>query len=279
MPWCARPSEKSNIMPDVIDKLVTEEQSIVRDINDVVKIAVSAGLVYVSDNQPGFTRIRKDAGFYYMDGRKRLRNRELLNRIKGLVLPPAWENVWICKESNGHLQATGFDQMHRKQYRYHSSWMAVRNQTKYYRLKEFGERLPMIRDKLEKDLSLPGFPQDKVIAAMVSLLERINIRMGNSFYEKLYGSIGLTTLKNRHVKVNGSKLQLIFKGKKGIRQNITFTSRKLSRIIKGCKEIPGKELFAYYDENKGIHPVDSGMVNNYIRTVSGGDFTAKDFRT
>lgn len=266
-------------MRDTIEKQVKEEQSLVDDINDAVKTAVSAGLIYVSDNQSGFTRIRQGTTFFYMEGRKRVREKEQINRIKGLVLPPAWENVWICKLSNGHLQATGYDQLHRKQYRYHSSWMAIRNQTKFYRLKEFGERLPMIRKKLEKDLSLPGFPQNKVLAAMVSLLERINIRVGNSFYERLYGSFGLTTLKNRHVKVNGTQLQLTFKGKKGVRQNITFTSRKLSRIIKGCKEIPGKELFEYYDENGIIHPVDSGMVNNYIRSISEGDFTAKDFRT
>ncbi len=266
-------------MPEVIETPETEEFSTDEELNDAVKTAVSAGLVYVSDNQPGFTRTRKGNGFYYTEGNKRLVDSKQLNRIKGLVLPPAWEKVWICKLSNGHLQATGYDQLSRKQYRYHSSWMAIRNQTKFYRLKEFGECLPMIRKRLEKDLSLPGFPQNKVLAAMVSLLERINIRVGNSFYERLYGSFGLTTLKNRHVKVNGSHLQLTFRGKKGVRQNIAFTSKKLSRIIKGCKEIPGKELFEYYDENKNIHTVDSGMVNNYIRTISEGDFTAKDFRT
>jgi DNA topoisomerase I len=265
-------------MPDVLENLVTEGLS-PENIHDAVKIATSAGLVYVSDNLPGFIRIRKGNTFYYLDGKKRLRDEEQLKRIKALVLPPAWEKVWICRLPNGHLQATGYDKLNRKQYRYHSSWMAIRNQTKFYRLKEFGERLPMIRKRLEKDLSLQGFTQNKVLAAMVSLLERINIRVGNSFYERLYGSFGLTTLKNRHVKVNGSQLQLTFRGKKGIRQNITFTNKRLSRIIKGCKEIPGKELFEYYDENGNIHPVDSGMVNNYIRTISEGDFTAKDFRT
>jgi DNA topoisomerase I len=266
-------------MQAVVENLVKEEQFLPEDINDAVKTALSAGLVYVTDSQPGYIRVRNGDSFYYLDGKKKLHDKEELKRIKSLVLPPAWENVWICKLNNGHLQATGLDKLQRKQYRYHPSWMNIRNQTKFYRLKDFGERLPMIRKKLEKDLSLPGFPQNKVLAAMVSLLERINIRVGNSFYERLYGSFGLTTLKNRHVKVNGSQLQLTFRGKKGVRQNITFTSKKLSRIIKGCKEIPGKELFEYYDENKNIHPVDSGMVNNYIRAVSDGDFTAKDFRT
>lgn len=266
-------------MQKAVKKQVKEEQLLLDNINDAVQTALSAGLVYVSDNQAGFERVRKGNTFYYMDGRKRLRDKAQLSRIKSLVLPPAWESVWICKLSNGHLQATGYDKLQRKQYRYHSSWTTIRNNTKFYRLKEFGERMPMIRDRIEKDLSLPGFPQNKVLAAMVSLLERINIRVGNSFYERLYGSFGLTTLKNRHVTVNGSQLLLTFKGKKGIRQNLTLNSKKLSRIIKGCKEIPGKELFEYYDENRNIHPVDSGMVNSYIREISGGDFTAKDFRT
>jgi DNA topoisomerase-1 len=279
MPALWQNGKREFAMQNAIEKQVREEQFLIENIKDSVKTALSAGLVYVSDNQPGFARITKGDTICYMDGKKILRDKDQLNRIKGLVLPPAWENVWICKLSNGHLQATGYDKLHRKQYRYHSSWMTIRNKTKFYRLKEFGERLPAIRKRLEKDLSLPGFPQNKVLAAMVGLLERINIRVGNSFYERLYGSFGLTTLKNRHVKVNGSQLQLTFKGKKGVRQNITFTSRKLSRIIKGCKEIPGKELFEYYDEEKNIHPVDSGMVNAYIRDISGGDFTAKDFRT
>jgi DNA topoisomerase-1 len=144
---------------------------------------------------------------------------------------------------------------------------------------EFCEILPIVRENLKKDLSRPGFPQRKVLAAVVSLLEKINIRIGNSAYEKLYGSFGLTTLKNRHVKINGTTLQLSFKGKKGVRHNITFRNRRLARIIKGCRDIPGKELFEYYDENRNIHSVDSGMVNNYIREISEGDFTAKDFRT
>lgn len=266
-------------MQNTIKKQVKDQQFLLENIKDAVTTAISAGLVYVSDNQSGFERIRKGNTFLYMDGRKRLRDKLQLNRINGLVLPPAWESVWICKLSKGHLQATGYDSLHRKQYRYHSSWMTVRNNTKFYRLKEFGEHLPAIRKRLKKDLSPPGFPQNKVLAVMVSLLETINIRVGNSFYEKLYGSFGLTTLKNRHIKVNGSQLQLSFKGKKGIRQNITFNNKKLSRIIKGCKEIPGKELFEYYDEDKNIHLVDSGMVNNYIRDISEGDFTAKDFRT
>jgi DNA topoisomerase I len=247
--------------------------------NDAPKAINAVGLVYVSSTEPGFTRIRIGDRFNYMDGNRKLRDHEHLMRIRKLVLPPAWENVWICKLHNGHLQATGTDKRGRKQYRYHPLWLNIRNRTKFFRLLEFGQSLPVIRKRVEKDLSLPGYPQEKVLAAMVSLLEKINIRVGNAFYEKLYGSFGLTTLKNHHVKINGSSLQIMFRGKKGVIQNISLSSRKLARIIQGCKEIPGKELFQYYDEKGTRQIVDSGMVNNYIREISGKDFTAKDFRT
>ncbi|HLN19532.1 MAG TPA: hypothetical protein VK213_00475 [Bacteroidales bacterium] len=247
--------------------------------NDAGKTARAAGLVYVTTSEPGFTRVRTESGFYYKDGDKRLRDRDHLERIRRLVLPPAWEDVWICKLHNGHLQATGIDKRNRKQYRYHESWMAIRNQTKFYRLREFGLKIPEIRKKIEKDLALPGFPQNKVLAAMVSLLERINIRVGNAFYEKLYGSFGLTTLKDHHVKINGATLKLMFKGKKGVMHDISFSNRRLAKIIQASKDIPGKELFQYYDDEGVRRVVDSGMVNNYIKEISGSDFTAKDFRT
>jgi DNA topoisomerase I len=247
--------------------------------NDAPKAINAVGLVYVSSADPGFTRIRIGDRFDYMDGNRKLRDQEHLMRIRKLVLPPAWENVWICKIHNGHLQATGLDKRGRKQYRYHPLWLSLRNKTKFFRLLEFGQSLPAIRKRVEKDLSLPGYPQDKVLAAMVSLLEKINIRVGNAFYEKLYGSFGLTTLKNHHVKINGSSLRIMFRGKKGVIQNISLSSRKLARIIQGCREIPGKELFQYYDEEGINRSVDSGMVNNYIKEISGRDFTAKDFRT
>lgn len=246
---------------------------------DPTKTAEAVGLLYVSSNDQGFTRIRTREGFKYMNGNKELLAAEHLERIRKLVLPPAWENVWVCKLPNGHLQATGIDKNGRKQYRYHSVWIMIRNQTKFYRLSSFGEILPAIRQRLEKDLSLHGYPLNKVLAAMVSLLERINIRVGNAAYERLYGSFGLTTLKDHHVKINGTSLKLMFRGKKGVPHNIRLTSRRLARIIQGCKDIPGKELFQYYDEEGRIRSVDSGMVNDYIREISGSDFTAKDFRT
>lgn len=247
--------------------------------NDVQKNAKAAGLVYVSSDQPGYSRIKRRGKFVYLDGMKEVTGLDELERIRKLVLPPAWTSVWICKVPNGHLQATGYDKMNRKQYRYHQQWNSVRNQTKFYRLREFGEKLSRIRARLDIDLSVPGYPQNKVLATMVSLMERISIRVGNALYEKTYGSFGLTTLKNHHIKINGASLQLIFKGKKGVSQNITLKSKRLARIIKGCKDIPGKELFSYYDDDGNIQKVDSGMINEYIKFISEGDFTAKDFRT
>jgi len=261
------------------DTVQLEKKMLKAITNDVAKTAVAAGLIYVTCNDPGFSRVRNGTGFYFMDGHRRLRDQEHLERIRKLVLPPAWEEVWICKFPNGHLQATGVDKSGRKQYKYHPAWMTIRNQTKFYRLRDFGEKLPMIRKRIENDLSLPGYPQNKVLAAMVGLMERVNIRVGNAFYEKLYGSFGLTTLKDHHVSINGTKLKLMFRGKKGVTHNITLASRKLSKIIQGCKDIPGKELFQYYNGEGIIRTVDSGMVNNYIREISGSDFTAKDFRT
>jgi DNA topoisomerase I len=246
---------------------------------EVIEVARAAGLVYVSDRQPGFTRKKRGKTFHYFDGNQRLTDPGHLERIRKLVLPPAWQKVWICKKPKGHLQATGLDKMGRKQYKYHKQWLELRNQTKFSRLLEFGGKLPLIRQNLDRDLSSAGLNQRKVLAAVVSLLERVNIRIGSSFYEKLYGSFGLTTLKNRHVKINGSELNLSFKGKRGVRQVMTFKSRKLANIIKKCKEIPGQELFEYYDHEGNIRTVDSGMVNQYIREISQGDFTAKDFRT
>ncbi|MDB5226714.1 MAG: topoisomerase [Bacteroidota bacterium] len=248
-------------------------------IKDPAKSAKAVNLVYVSDQDEGFVRLRDGASFYYMEGDQKLTDKDQLARIKKLVIPPAWENVWICKLENGHLQVTGTDKLGRKQYRYHPSWNTVRNHTKFYRLLEFGKQLPVMRKQLEKHLSLSGFPREKVLAAVVSLLERTKIRIGNSFYEKLYGSFGLSTMKNRHVQVNGTKIVFTFKGKKGVQHQIDLRSRRLANIVKGCKEIPGKELFTYLDENGAVHNVESGMVNEYIRTISSGDFTAKDFRT
>lgn len=248
--------------------------------SDPEKTAKAINLMYVSDTDAGITRVKNGEKFQYFFKDKKVEDDEALLRIKQLVIPPAWTNVWICPIENGHLQATGLDIKGRKQYKYHSGWNKFRNQTKFYRLHEFGKVLPSIRLQLEKDLSLPTLCQEKVLAAVVGLMERTNIRVGNNMYEKLYGSYGLTTLKDKHVEINGSKLNFSFKGKKGIMHDISIKNNKLSKIVKQCRDIPGKELFQYFDENGEKHSIDSGMVNEYIKTISGGsDFTAKDFRT
>ena len=248
-------------------------------IKDAVKTAKAVNLVYVSNKEDGYHRKRKGTSFYYTDNGKKITDKEILERIRKLVIPPAWENVWICKSENGHLQVTGIDKLGRKQYRYHASWNNIRNHTKFFRLLEFGKQLPAMRAVLEKNLAQPGYPREKVLAAIVSLLEQTKIRIGNAFYEKLYGSFGLTTMKNHHVKVEGAKVEFTFKGKKGVQHKIDLRSKKLANIVKGCKEIPGKELFEYIDSDGNIHKIDSGMVNEYIRKISEGDFSAKDFRT
>ena len=247
--------------------------------NDPALTAKAADLVYVSDSQPGIRRIKKGNHFYYLLNEIRLKDKDHLQRIKSLVIPPAWEEVWICALANGHLQATGLDVKKRKQYRYHPVWNILRNQTKFYRILAFAKVLPAIRLQLEKDIAQPGLTQEKVLATAVSLMERTNMRVGNQFYEKLYGSFGLTTLKDNHVKINGSQMQFSFKGKKGVYHNVNIKSRKLAKIIKQCRDIPGKELFQYYNEQGERKSIDSGMVNQYIKNISGDDFTAKDFRT
>ena len=263
---------------------ITEEISITEKkfekiISDPAATARAVNLVYVSDTQEGFTRTRNKNGFSYRFRNKPVKNQSDLQRIKSLVIPPAWENVWICALENGHLQATGLDARKRKQYKYHTLWNQLRNQTKFYRMLQFGNALPIIRKQVDKDLSLTGMPREKVLAAVIALMEKTSIRIGSGVYEKMYGSFGLTTLKNRHVNINGSQVKFTFKGKKGIEHDISIKSKKLANIVKHCLEIPGRELFQYYDENNQKQSIDSGMVNEYIRQLIEGDFTAKDFRT
>jgi len=241
--------------------------------------AKAAKLVYVSDSKPGIERRKKGKGFVYIYDHKPLRAKAELARIKKLAIPPAWTNVWICPNENGHIQATGFDARRRKQYRYHALWQDLRNETKYHHLYEFGKVLPSARKKVEEDISRKTLCEEKVLATLVSLMERTFIRIGSSGYEKLYGSFGLTTLKDKHVTLNGGTLSFSFKGKKGIVHNITLKNKRLARIVQQCRDIPGKELFQYLDEDGQRHSIDSGSVNNYIKEITGSDFTAKDFRT
>ena len=266
-------------MNQVAEAIKIDKRVIRASLHNMVKSAKAVDLVYVSDEDPGFIRKRVGEHFVYFDGVVKIKDKIELERIKKLGIPPAWENVWICKLANGHLQATGYDLLKRKQYRYHSSWNIIRKHTKFYRLLEFGKQIPSIRTNIEHHLSLRGYPKEKILAAVISLLDQTNIRVGNTAYEKLYGSFGLTTLKNRHITITGSQLHFTFKGKKNIKHNITLKSKKLARIIKACKDMPGKDLFGYYDTEGNIHDITSDMVNNYIRTITNGDFTAKDFRT
>jgi DNA topoisomerase-1 len=246
---------------------------------DPALAAAAVELVYVSNQDAGISRVKSGKSFSYFIGDSKLTDKEHLKRIKSLVIPPAWEQVWICLLPNGHLQATGLDVKQRRQYRYHPAWNTFRNETKFFHILDFGKSLPDLRKKLKKDLDLIGLPQDKVLAVVVSLMEMTHIRIGNNFYEKLYGSFGLTTLKDRHVNIKGHTLAFQFKGKKGVQHTISIKNKKLANIVQKCKDIPGKELFQYYDEEGARKSIDSGMVNEYIKKISGGNYTAKDFRT
>lgn len=246
---------------------------------DYSRAARAADLVYVNDQQQGIRRVKKGKAFAYTYKDELLKDEEEILRIRKLAIPPAWKHVWICPRENGHLQATGVDARGRKQYRYHKLWGDLRNETKFHRLREFGKALPALRLKVEEDLTKKDLSEDKVLATVISLMERTYIRIGSEDYEKLYGSYGLTTLKDKHVKVNGNTVQFSFTGKKGIEQKVTIKNKKLARLVKKCRDIPGKELFQYYDAEGRRQPIDSGMVNRYIKEATGGDFSAKDFRT
>lgn len=248
-------------------------------LEEAMKHARAADLVYVTDSRPGIERKKSGKKFIYFLHNKRLQDKTHLNRIKQLVLPPAWKDVWICNLHNGHLQATGIDARNRKQYRYHVGWNSLRNETKFYRMLDFGKYLPKLRARVNNDIGNAALTQDKVIATVIRLLEQTHIRIGNQNYEKEYGSHGLTTLKDKHVNISGHAISFSFIGKKGVHHSIKLKSKKLARIVKQCREIPGKELFQYVNGDGTHHPIDSGKVNGYIRNATGKDFTAKDFRT
>ena len=262
-----------------MEEIVIPHKEFIKITKDYSRTAAVARLIYVSDKEEGIMRLKKGKGFSYVFKNAVLKDKMQLERIKKLVLPPAWENVWICYHENGHLQATGYDARHRKQYRYHALWNALRNETKFHRLYEFGKVLPQLRTKVEEDMQLKELNERKVLATVISLMERTYIRVGNAEYEKMNGSFGLTTLKDKHVKIVGNKIIFAFKGKRGISHNITLQNKRLAKAVKDCRDIPGKELFQYYTENGERKSIDSSMLNNYIKEASGGDFSAKDFRT
>lgn len=245
-----------------------------------VESAKAAGLRYVTDAKPGIRRKRVGKHFSYIgpDGRP-IRDEKKLQRIRSLAIPPAWTDVWICPEPRGHLQATGRDAKGRKQYRYHPQWRKVRDETKYDRMVAFGRTLPVIRERVEHDLKLPGLPREKVLAAIVRLLDISSVRIGNEEYARENNSFGLTTMRDDHVDIHGSSLHFQFRGKSGKEQVVDIHDRRLARIVKNCRDLPGQELFQYIDEDQQCHVVESADVNEYLKQISGQDFTAKDFRT
>ena len=245
-----------------------------------VEAAAAAGLRYVNDESPGIRRKPAGGGFTYVgaDG-KRITNPAVLLRVKHLVIPPAWTDVWICPDPVGHIQATGRDARGRKQYLYHARWREVRDAAKYERLVAFGEALPRIRERVDEDLRRRGIPREKVLAAVVKLLEETSIRIGNEEYRRENGSVGLTTMSDDNAHFEGNSLRFEFKGKSGKEHSVELNDKRLARVVKQCQDIPGQELFQYLDENGERHAIGSSDVNQYLRDISGSDFTAKDFRT
>jgi DNA topoisomerase-1 len=242
--------------------------------------ARSAGLRWVSDARPGIRRVRAGRGFTYLAASgRRITAAATLGRIRSLAVPPAWTDVWICPDPRGHVQATGRDARGRKQYRYHPRWRAARDDTKYGRLLAFGRALPRIRSGVARDLERRGLPRAKVLATVVRLLEKTLIRVGNDEYARANRSFGLTTLNSRHVTVRGPRIGFRFRGKSGRVHAFAIEDGALSRIVKRCQELPGQELFQYVDTKGRRRAVGSGDVNDYLRALSGRDFTAKDFRT
>lgn len=247
---------------------------------DAPATARAVGLRYVSDEKPGIRRRKRGDGFEFVDADgEPVKDDATLARIKSLAIPPAWSEVWVCPSANGHLQATGRDAKGRKQYRYHTRWRSIRDETKYSRMIAFGKALPDLRRKVDGALSLPGLPREKVLATIVYLLETTMIRVGNEEYARTNRSYGLTTLRNKHVQISGSQLQFQFKGKSGVQHKTTLRDPRIARIVRRLRDLPGQELFQYLDDDGERCTVDSSDVNDYLRSITGEDFTAKDFRT
>jgi DNA topoisomerase-1 len=247
---------------------------------EAMDAAEEAGLRYVSDDRPGYTRKAKGEDFAWLDtDGKLIRDEQRLLRIKRLAIPPAWTDVWICPASNGHIQATGRDARCRKQYLYHERWREVRDENKYDRIISFGKALPKIRRRIARDLKPPGLPRNKVLATVVQLLESTFIRIGNEEYARENKSFGLTTMKDRHVEVKGAKLRFRFRGKSGREHEVDVTDRHIAKIISKLQDLPGQDLFQYVDDDGKVGDITSQDVNEYLREITGEDFSAKDFRT
>ena len=242
--------------------------------------ARAAGLHYTTDTRPGMRRTRHGGTFRYFgpNGRRVTAAAELA-RIRSLVIPPAWESVWICPDARGHLQATGRDARSRKQYRYHPKWREIRDETKYDRMIGFAQALPLIRQRTDRDLKRPGVPREKVLATVVQLLEKTLIRVGNDEYAKQNRSFGLTTLRDGHVAVRGDRVRFTFRGKSGIEHDIDLDDKRLAKIVRACRDIPGYDLFQFYDAHGKRQCVGSADVNAYLKELTGEEYTSKDFRT
>ncbi|MGY3791872.1 DNA topoisomerase IB [uncultured Aquimarina sp.] len=262
-----------------MQEVITNTSSIQQLIKHPEQVIDKFNLLYVNDRDLDIFRHKDGNRFIYKRSGKLISEKNELFRIENLKIPPNWKNVRITSIKNGHLQATGRDQKHRKQYRYHPLWKEIRSQTKFYKMSDFGEQLPKIRKQVDKDLELKEWSRQKVLALIIRLMEETHIRIGNTQYAKRNKTYGLSTMRSRHLQIEKDKLKFEFTGKKGKKHSITLRNKKLIRLVNRCEEIPGWELFKFYDQ-KGIkHTVDSSMVNNYLHDISGSMFTAKDFRT
>jgi len=241
--------------------------------------AEAAGLRYISHLDAGIHRRRHGKGFVYVRGIRTVRDAATLIRIRNLVIPPAWEDVCICTDPRGHIQAIGRDQRGRRQYIYHPKWRQTRDQTKYEHLLDFARALPRIRRRVRRDLRLPGLPREKILAVVVQLLQSTHIRVGNAEYARENQSFGLTTLRDRHVRVHGNEIHFEFRGKSGVEHTIDLHNRRLAKIVRACQHLPGQELFQFVDDDGARHAIASDDVNEYLHALAGDGFTAKDFRT
>ena len=248
-------------------------------IKDPEQAAEYANLYYVTEEQMPITRHRKGRGFYFKHKSQKITDPLEIDRIKKLIIPPAWKNVKITNLTNGHLQAVGRDEKNRKQYLYHNKWSEIRNKTKFYKMSAFGAALPKIRKQIEIDLKEKEMTKRKCLALVINLMEETHIRIGNKYYAKKNKTYGLSTMRTKHIEILEDKVKFNFIGKKGKPNEVKVKSKKLRKLILQCEEIPGWELFKYYDENGNHHTIDSGMLNDYIQEVSGELFSAKDFRT
>jgi len=238
-----------------------------------------ANLIYISERDLSIERKKAGRGFTYLEKGEKINDPEILKRINSLVIPPAWKNVKIAKSKKGHLQAVGRDEKNRKQYIYHPLWSNLRNQTKFFKMSTFGKKLPKIRSRVEEDLDLPEMNQKKVMALVIRLMEETHIRIGNAYYARENKTYGLSTLRSRHVKISKNNMKFEFVGKKGKEHSVTIKNKKLIKLVNQCEEIPGWQLFKFYDEKGQKQALDSGMINQYIQEISGEQFSAKDFRT